>query len=126
MGFERVYTVWDCYDGPRSGIAAFAGQPHHYSCEWDAGKDDYGVKFVLTPIDQVTLTLAMEQWAIWLDWDDAFRQGRLPQSTHPGLPGSNPRYAELNRILNERISQSAALRRRAKATFRDDHSGTVR
>lgn len=82
MAFERVYTVWDYYDGPRSGIAEYRGQPHHYNCEWNETKDDYAATFVLTPIDQQTLTLAMEQWAIWRQWQDAFHRGEVPQSTH--------------------------------------------
>jgi hypothetical protein len=103
VAFERVYTVWDYYDGPRSGIAAFSGQPHHYDCEWNVNKQDYGDTFVLTPIDRDTLALAMEQWTIWREWEEAFHRGDVPQSTHPGLPGSYGRYAELEVTLKARI-----------------------
>jgi hypothetical protein len=118
MAFERVYTVWDYYDGPRSGIATYSGLPHYYSCEWNEGKGDYGDTFVLTPIDQDTFALAMEQWAIWRAWEDAFHRGEVPQSTHPELPGSHPRYAELEAILKPRISSLTNLHRRASAVFR--------
>jgi hypothetical protein len=40
IAFEQVYAVWDYHDGPRSGIAAYLGQPHHYQCEWDKLADD--------------------------------------------------------------------------------------
>src|SRR5262249_53520699 len=103
MAFERVYTVWDYYDGPRTGISAFGGQPHHYECEWNQNKQDYADTFVLTPIDQDTLALAMEQWSIWREWEDAFQRGEVLQSTHPGLPGAHSRYAELDATLKARI-----------------------
>jgi len=28
--FEKVHTMTDYYDGPRKGIADFAGQPHFF------------------------------------------------------------------------------------------------
>jgi hypothetical protein len=83
VAFERVYTVCDYYDGPRSGIATFSGQPHHYHCEWNESKNDYANTFVLTPIDEDTLALAMEQWSIWREWEAAFHRGGVPQSTRP-------------------------------------------
>lgn len=118
VAFERVFTVWDYYDGPRSGIAIFSGQPHHYDCEWNESKQDYGDTFVLTPVDHETLAVAMEQWSIWREWEDAFHRGEVPQSTHPGLPGAHARYAELGAILKARIPKQSARQRRAHGTFR--------
>jgi hypothetical protein len=118
VAFERVYTVWDYYDGPRSGIASFSGQPHHYDCEWSENKQDYGDTFVLTPIDQDTLALGMEQWSIWREWEDAFHRGEAPQSTHPGLTGSHSRYAELDATLKARIPTQSVQQKRARGVFR--------
>lgn len=118
MGFERVFTVWDYYDGPRSGIAAYLGQPHHYECEWNKTADDYADRFRLTPIDDDVLSLALEQWEIWRTWENAFHQGEVPQSTHPALPGQNERHEELKVMLNARISTSQAHRQKARGTFR--------
>src|SRR2546430_8411304 len=73
MSFERVYTVNDYYDGPRSGIADHGGQPYYYDCEWDEEADDYADIFILTPVDSDTLALALEQWAIWREWEDAYQ-----------------------------------------------------
>jgi hypothetical protein len=118
MAFEHVYTVWDYYDGPRSGIADYSGRPHHYRCEWNAADDGHDQTFVLTPIDQETLTLAMQQWSIWREWEEAFHRGEVPESTHPALAGSHPRYAELEASIKARLSVGAPHRRRAVAVFR--------
>jgi hypothetical protein len=119
MVFERVYTVWDYYDGERSGIAEYCGQPHHFRCEWNEAKYDYADTFVLTPIDQETLTLAMEQSAIWRECEAAFHRGEAPKSTHPGLAGTNPRYAELDATLTARTSLQPTQAIRARPVFRE-------
>lgn len=118
MAFERVFTVDDYYDGARSGIASYQGQPHHYLCEWDESRGDYSDTFRLTPIDEETFSLAMEQWSIWEHWEAAFRRGEVAQSTHPALPGSNPRYAELQRSIEARLASRPAIRERKYGTFR--------
>jgi hypothetical protein len=117
MAFERVYTVWDYYDGPRTGIADYCGQPHHYRCEWNDAKNDYANTFVLTPVDQETFNLAMEQWAIWRDWENAFHRGEVAQSTHSGLAKTKTRYTELEATLTARISSEPAPSKRARAVF---------
>jgi len=83
MPFERIHTVSDFYDGPRSGIADYCGEPHYYECEWDNDLDDYADTFVLTPIDRDTLILALEKWAIWRKWEWAYHRGEVAESTHP-------------------------------------------
>lgn len=123
MAFERVYIVWDYYDGPRSGIADYSGQPHHYACEWNAGSDDYSDLFVLKPIDQQTLALALEQWTIWRAWEAAFQRGEKTQETHPALPGQDRRYAELDAQLRARLAASAnGLRAHGSFRARPDRS----
>jgi hypothetical protein len=118
MGFERVYTVWDYHDGPRSGIADYLGRPHHYECQWNSSTDDYGERFRLTPIDDNVLSLALEQWGIWRIWENAFHRGEVPQSTHPALPDQNGRHEELEAMLNARVSGSKMPRQQATGTFR--------
>ena len=104
MAFERVYTVWDYHDGPRSGIADYMGRPHYYECEWDAGDDDYANTFSLKEIDQETLELALEQWSIWRNWEFAFHRGERTQETHPKFPGQDTRYAGLEAELDARLA----------------------
>jgi len=118
-------TIWDYYDGVRSGIAEYSGTPHHYDCEWDEGKDDYSDTFVLSPVDGETLSLALEQWEIWREWEHKFHQGAVSQSTHPALPGQHERYVELQAILDKRLSDTLPSKR-ARAIFRPLVNQTIK
>ncbi|HEX5705059.1 MAG TPA: hypothetical protein VFX97_17810 [Pyrinomonadaceae bacterium] len=118
MVFERVFTVNDYYDGPHSGIANYCGRPHHYECEWDHEKGNYGSTFVLTPITNETLTLALEQHEIFLRWERANLRGEIVDSTHPALPGQNARYAELEEIIKGSLENASGSRHRARGVFR--------
>gem|GEM_PF-4296614 len=64
MTVERVYSILNFYDGPKEGIADYAGQPHHYLYEWDEALDDYAETFSLAPVDANTMKIALEQWNI--------------------------------------------------------------
>jgi hypothetical protein len=103
VAFERVHTIWDYYDGPREGLADFHGRPHYYKNAWDEAADDWSPWYALVPIDADTLHLAMEQWAIWLAWNEKFRAGKVPLESHPGNGGQIARYDELETILESRI-----------------------
>jgi hypothetical protein len=73
------------------GIAAYAGRPHHFRCEWNEAADDYADIFIITPIDDETLSLALEQWTKWREWECAFHRGEVSQTTNSALPGMHPR-----------------------------------
>jgi hypothetical protein len=118
MAFERVYTVWEYWDGPRSGIASYSGLPHHYRCEWDEPADDYADTYVLTPIDQETFSLAMEQWLIWRQWEVAFHSSEASGTAHPAQQGANSQYAELQRRIEARLSLQSPQHGHKHATFR--------
>jgi hypothetical protein len=116
--FERVYAVWDYYDGPREGLADYRGQPHYFKNQWDEEADDWSASFTLIPIDAETLDLAMEQWAIWRMWEQAFHGGQVQQQSHPGYGGRNPRYDELETILEARIPDTTPAQHAACGVFR--------
>jgi hypothetical protein len=118
MPFERVYTVHDYFDGPRSGVADYLGRPYHYACEWDDIADDYAETFALIEIDDSTLSLVLEQWDIWRRWEFAFHRGEVSRETHPGLSGNPPRYAELKAAIKARIDSATVKPTRARAEFR--------
>ena len=92
--FEKVYTLPDWYDGPRRGIANFEGRPHLFESEFAdlAGQQDV---FVLSPVDDQTLALALEDWRIWRRWERAFHAGNTPKETHPALPEDRERWEQL-------------------------------
>src|SRR5688572_206277 len=81
--FERVYTVMDFYDGPRSGFADFGGAPHAYRSIWREDLDDWDPddRFELSPVAGETLALALEDWAIWRRWEEAFYAGETVDTT---------------------------------------------
>jgi hypothetical protein len=116
--FERVYTIWDYFDGPRDGLADFGGSPHYYKCSWDEKSDDYSSEYELSPIDSDLLGAALEQWQIWKRWERAFHTGAVPQSTHPGHGGIDSRYDELEVIINRGIDALGPPVRRVSAEFR--------
>ena len=116
--FERVYTMTDYYDGPRAGVASFMGKPHAYTSLFDEERDQYSDTFELRPIDDETLLLALEDWEIWLRWEDAFYAGQTPHETHPALPEDRRRHDELAPLLAARLERSAGPVVRARAEFR--------
>lgn len=103
MTFEPVYTVTDFHDGPRRGVASFEGSPHVYESEWDDEGDDYAHTFLVSPISDDDLRLALEDWAIWLRWSAAFNAGTTTIDTHPALPADRERHLELNSLLRQRL-----------------------
>ena len=120
MAFERVYTVSDFFDGPRSGVADYSSRPHHYACEWDDGADEYAETFALREIDNGTLALVLKQWEIWRQWEYAFHRGLVSRETHPGLPGNHPRYVQLKVEIAARVANGPSKPTRARAEFRVD------
>jgi hypothetical protein len=110
--FELVHTMEDYYDGPRRGIANFRGEPHLYESERDSALGNYSEVFRLSPVAPAVLEAALEDWAIWRRWEQAFHDGRVPQSTHPALPEDRARHEELARYLkaNLRIDPKSFVR----------------
>ena len=101
--FETVHTMTDYYDGPRGGVADFRGAPHVYESEFSDTLNNYTDSFRLSPISDDLFQLALEDWAIWLRWDAAYKRRDTPQETHPALPAERDRYDELERLLNGRL-----------------------
>ncbi|MEM1177739.1 MAG: hypothetical protein AAGM22_05310 [Acidobacteriota bacterium] len=87
------------YDGPRFGIADFRGAPHLYQSTWrDIDSDEEDV-FLLSPVPEMALALALEDWAIWLRYRAAREAGVAPQDSHPALPEDRTRHYELQELM---------------------------
>ncbi|MFG0320088.1 MAG: hypothetical protein ACF8XB_22640 [Planctomycetota bacterium JB042] len=116
--FEAGHTISDRYDGPTGGLADFRGSPHLYETQWSAERRQFGPRFTLSPVDEVTLVLALEDWAIWLRWERAFKAGAVGQATHPALPEDRERHEELRRLLQPRLVLDARRAFEVNGEFR--------
>jgi hypothetical protein len=118
MKFERVHAIWDFFEGPRSGVADYGGEPHHFINEFDDDNDDYTDKFTLRRIDPATFDLIVKQWTIWRTWELAFHKGQRDKSSHPALPGQDETYAQLGIEIKTEIDTLTTTAIEATATFR--------
>jgi hypothetical protein len=118
LDFETIYTMTDYHDGPVAGVADFRGAPHRYQAEWIEGEQEFGDWYTLTPIDEQTLGLALEEWRIWLRWRVAFDRGSTSQATHPALPEDRPRWEALQPLLSNGFAALQDRAFKAKAEFR--------
>jgi hypothetical protein len=100
---DTVHAIWDFYDRPRTGVASFLGQPNYFFCQWDDAADDYSCNYALSPIDADTFELVLQQSAIWQKWELAFHAGQVSSESHPSFGGRDPRYDQLQVLLQARI-----------------------
>lgn len=114
---EHVYTITDWYDGARTGIADYHDQPHYYEClQWEDSPQT-AATYALTPLDEETFQLALEDWAIWQRWQAAFKAGTTTEATHPALPEDQERHVVLRDLLRERLRTRQDLHHVVQGTF---------
>jgi len=106
--FEPVYTVDDYYDGPKSGVANYGGQPHFYRSlaldteEWNPDDD----LFELSPISSEVRDLAVEDFRLCQRWQRSAIAGSIPtllDSTARVLPEDLPRHQAIIEILKPHL-----------------------
>lgn len=118
---EEVYFVIDYWDGPRQGVADYGGAPHYFRCVFDEKSDEWSDVFILTPLDQNTFHLLMENKQIWERWQEAYESGATTHDTHPALPKDADRSKELDEIITPKIAiDSTAAIRGVKGSFEPD------
>jgi hypothetical protein len=61
--FERVYTIDEWDEGPRSGVANFAGAPHYFRSVGESRE-----RFELTPLPRELFELILEADALFHRW----------------------------------------------------------
>lgn len=115
---ERVYTIFNYYDGPREGIADVEGKPHVYKCQFSEADDDWTDCFWLMEIDQALFELAKEQHEIFLRWRAEFDRGNVRLESGPALPADCSRFAELKSAIGNRfdIVPERSITKRARFT----------
>jgi hypothetical protein len=116
--FERVHSVMDYWDAPRSGFADFDGAAHAYRSLFRDDLDDYDPRYHLWPVSSEVLALAMEQWDIWNRWLDAYDAGEVELATHPALPADAARDAVIAPIIADVLASPPEGARRATPEFR--------
>jgi hypothetical protein len=116
---EHVMVENALYDGPRAGVALVGGQPHRFVSQWDDGDDDeeYVCRgtFLVWPVDAGEVALELEQWRIFVDWNERYEAGVVDADSHPGIPGTNSRWDEIERQLATRRASVPSTARRARA-----------
>jgi hypothetical protein len=73
----------------------------------------------LEPISQELLALVLEDWNIWLRWNESFRKDLATIDTHPALPVDRSRHEELKSEIGDRLQVDRTSSVRAKADFRN-------
>ena len=116
--FEPVLTVRDWWDCPRAGVAEVDGKPHLYISTWDEAADDWSEIYTLTPLDQDTLTLVLEDYEIWRRWRLAFDAGKVALDSGPALPEDRLRLDQLRQIVQPLFEGAIAPTSRARPVFR--------
>jgi len=117
MALERVYAVWDYWDGIRCGFADCYGRPHYFDARWDEASDDYSEVFELTAVSPATIELVMEQAKIFRSWSNAFHRGEATRESHPALPGQNDHYAHLAQTIRAAIGSAKLAPRTMRGRF---------
>ncbi len=102
---EIVYSVWDFNDCPRSGISSFKNSTCYFECEWDSNTDDYSKCYFLKQLSAEMLEMVKEYDDIWNEWNSKFESGIVSIESHPANDGRNPRFLELQRILESEIEK---------------------
>lgn len=113
---EKVYVENEWYDGPRKGVADYKGVPHRFIANFDELKG-YEDTFKLFPVTDEELTLEIEQWKIYVEWNKKYESGELTVDSHPGHGGIDKRWDEIEELLSPKrdIIPSNAID--ADATF---------
>ena len=124
-GFTQVRADLDWYDGPRTGLVNIDGSPHYYE------NDDYQQdlrdrdEYFVWPIGDDVAALEVEQWRIFVSWNQRHESGNAALDSHPGHGGIDSRYDELAALLAPHRAQPPDARR-LRAEWRFDHGDRYR
>jgi hypothetical protein len=114
---ERVLQIWIYHDGPRTGLALFNGLPHYFECIFDEDIDEFSDIFELYPVGDEFLELTKEQDKIFREWESRFHKGLASRETNPDHRGVNPKYDELDDLLDNAVAKLKPLANRYVPKF---------
>lgn len=96
---DYVYT-YEWYDGPRSGVASYQGQPYYYESQWADVYNREEDWFKLSPIRSSVFEQEIERWELWRNWKAAYDAGLAGIESHPYLPADRARGEALSQLLD--------------------------
>lgn len=70
------------------------------------------------PVDSSILELEREQWRIFVAWNRRYESGEVGLGPHPGHGGIDPRWDELDRLLENDRHSIPADAKHARAEFK--------
>jgi hypothetical protein len=95
LDFNAIYSVWEYFDRPRSGVVHWRGNPYYFEEQFDDIADDYSGEFKLFPLVPAFMERVTRKEEIWRDWRDRFDRGEARHETHPGHGGIDAEYDAL-------------------------------
>ncbi len=121
---EKVYVELDWYDGPRSGVADYNGIPHRFISKFDDTKG-YSGSFSLISISVEDFELEVEQWKIFVKWNDLYESGKASTESHPAHGGISQRWDEIEKILKDKRNEVPPDAIRVSATFEHNNQDST-
>ncbi len=113
---EKVYVENDWYDGPRKGIADFNGKPHRFISNFEDVENGLET-FRVFPVTKQELDLEVEQWKIFVEWNNLYESGKVDSDSHPGHGGINKKWDEIEEVLGNKRDQIPETPKIAYAAF---------
>ncbi|UVI29232.1 hypothetical protein [Paenibacillus spongiae] len=95
ISYEKVYTIHDWWDGPKTGVADYQGVPYIFNRNFDEALDDYDDYYLLSPITNQQFELIIEGYEIWLLYRDASNEQKDASKIYGSLPYDQERYLEI-------------------------------
>jgi len=111
---EIVYSVFDYWDGPRSGVADFHEKPHFYQGIFDEATDEWLNVFHLSPVAGGVVPLTVEEWQDWYRWKHDFGQGKAVIAARPEIYA---RYAPIEGMLSQSFTNNLVTAVEAVGNF---------
>lgn len=115
--YERVYTMHDWWDGPKSGVADYQGVPYIFNRNFNDELDEYNDYYLLSPITNEQCQLIIEGYEIWKRDRDADVDQQNSSNIYGTLPGDQERYIEIKSLTNY-LFEPSRHSLKVKASFR--------
>lgn len=68
---DKIITINDWFDGPKSGLAQYNGEVCIYQRIFDEAMDDWSNEYYLIPINKQEEALIMTEWEEWCSTVDS-------------------------------------------------------